>query len=84
MGSNNAQEYDHLMLKNPGKHRSMCWNCIKFMDDNDPIIIKHTPNHVHECTICNIKLSLSWSENKHKKFGKANGNYQTTQVMRHL
>ena len=54
------------------------------MDDDDPRIITYTPNHAHECTLCNIKLSLSWSENKHKKFGKANVNYQNAQAMCHL
>ena len=31
-----------------------------------------------------MALSLSWTENKYRKYGKENGNYQTTKTMRHL
>ena len=75
MGSNNTQEDDPLRFKRHSKSRSMCWTYIKLMDDSDPKIIKYTPNHAHECVLCNIKLSLSWIENKHKTIGKANINY---------
>ena len=31
-----------------------------------------------------MTLSLSWTENKHRKHGKANRNYQNVQATRHL
>ena len=48
MENNNTQEDAPVRLKRPGKFISMCWNYIKFMDDNDPRIIKCSPNHAQD------------------------------------
>ena len=53
------------------------------MEDNDPRITKHRPNHTHQCVLCNMTLSLSWTDNKNS-YCKENGNYQSSQIMRHL
>ena len=36
MDSINGQKDTPATLKRPGKSRSMCWNYIKLMDDDDP------------------------------------------------
>ena len=77
MESNNTQKDSPATLKRAGKSRSMWWNHIKLMDDYDPRIINHVPNYTHECALCNISFSLSWSENRNKKFDKANEKGQT-------
>ena len=82
MDNNNAHEDSPMRFDRPRKSRSIYWKCIKLMDDNDLRIIKHTHNHVHQCTLCSITSYLSCTKNR--KYGKSNVNYQTAQVMCHF
>ena len=74
MENNNAQEVAPVRLNRPRKSRCVCQKHTKLMENNDPRIIKLTPNHAHQCALCKTTLSLSCTENNHMKHGKANDN----------